>query len=166
LSRTVRCPDCGHEVTVSTELYHGSERRPPLGPVVRIAVHRPRGAGAACPGSGRAVDCVHCGAEHDFAGELCAACGRPPFAEVASPAEGPMTVEGKGGRPKGDRRKWPTNLYVNEEEEAKIRAAAEACGEGVAEMLKRLALEVYEERVAGGGNAAGDQRPKSKSPRR
>jgi hypothetical protein len=95
LTRTIRCPDCGREVNVSSRPYHGTA---PNGPALRLSVHRPIGGGV-CPGSGRAVDCVHCGAEHDFAGELCAACGQPPFAEVPSGAEGDMP--GRGGKREG-----------------------------------------------------------------
>jgi hypothetical protein len=58
-----------------------------------------------------------------------------------------MTVEGKGGRPKGERRKWPQQLYVDAAEEAAIRAAAEANGESVAGMLKRLALAERERQI-------------------
>jgi hypothetical protein len=93
MTRTIHCPDCGHLVNVSSRPYHGPE-----GEMLRISVHRPTG-GSTCPGSGRAVDCIHCGREHDFAGELCAGCGRPPFAELPSSPEGAM--EGRGGKREG-----------------------------------------------------------------
>jgi hypothetical protein len=128
LTRTIRCPDCGHLVNVSSRRYHGPE-----GEMLRISVHRPTG-GSTCPGSGRAVDCIHCGREHDFAGELCAGCGRPPFAELPSSPEGAM--EGRGGKREGAGRRAReggkgtrlVSTRLNDPESEKFDAIARAKG--------------------------------------